>query len=176
MPLAVQTRLAQPAQSHSALSACTFRETAPSTHVLNERSRHRHPELHQCLSVSTPASAATATDKKPPIPVYIPKKFKKPPTDPAKLAQWRKLEVMKMRHKASPGDPKDKNSSLPPDQRLHVKLFVGDTENIFWFRRVRHKKPMKGSHLIYLPGHEYGKGFGPSCRAIETEVSRKSGV
>jgi hypothetical protein len=71
------------------------------------------------------------------MPVYIPKKFKRPPTDPAKLAQWRKLEVMKMRHKASPGDPKDKNSSLPPDQRLHIKLFAGDTEHIFWFRRVR---------------------------------------
>jgi len=70
------------------------------------------------------------------MPVYIPKRFKKPPTDPAKLAQWRKLEVMKMRHKASPGDPKDKNSSIPPDQRLHVKLFVEDTEHIFWFRRT----------------------------------------
>jgi predicted nucleic acid binding AN1-type Zn finger protein len=97
---------------------------------------HRHPESHQCPSVCKPESAATETDKKLPMPVYIPKKFKKPPTDPAKLAQWRKLEVMKMRHKASPGDPKDKNSSLPPDQRLHIKLFAGDTDHIFWFRRT----------------------------------------
>ncbi|KAF8197370.1 hypothetical protein BJ912DRAFT_72401 [Pholiota molesta] len=58
---------------------------------------------------------------------------KKPPTDPVQLAQWQKMEVMKMRHRAVPADPKDKAASLPPDQRLHVRVMVGEKENIFWF-------------------------------------------
>jgi len=47
------------------------------------------------------------------------------------------MEVMKMRHRAIPGDPKDKAASLSPDQRLHVKVLVTEQdERIFWFRKT----------------------------------------
>jgi hypothetical protein len=47
-----------------------------------------------------------------------------------------------MRHHAIPGDPKDKPSSILVDQRLHVKVKLGDPnyaarEGIFWFRKVK---------------------------------------
>ena len=83
---------------------------------------------------------------------------------------------MKMRHKASPGDPKDKNSSIHPDQRLHVKVFVGDTEHIFWFRRVRHNISMRGAYLNLPTDNGYRQGLGSSSRAIEIEVSGESSV
>jgi len=48
---------------------------------------------------------------------------------------------MKMRHRAIPGDPKDKPSSVLVDQRLHVKVKLDDPnyprkEGVFWFRKV----------------------------------------
>lgn len=59
------------------------------------------------------------------------------PTDPAKLAHLQKVNMMKMRHKAVPGDPKDKGS-IPVGQRLHVNVRYeadGSKESILWFRR-----------------------------------------
>jgi len=48
---------------------------------------------------------------------------------------------MKMRHRASPGDPKDNPSSVLVDQRLHVKVKLEHSkyapkEGIFWFRKT----------------------------------------
>jgi hypothetical protein len=47
-----------------------------------------------------------------------------------------------MRHRAIPGDPKDKPSSVLVNQRLHVKVNLdnpnyADKEGIFWFRKVK---------------------------------------
>ncbi|KAH9977268.1 hypothetical protein BGW80DRAFT_1167154 [Lactifluus volemus] len=65
---------------------------------------------------------------------------RKVPTDPKKLAQFLKVELMKMRHRAVPADPKDKPGSIGIDQRLHVKVHCkGDrepVEKIFWFRKT----------------------------------------
>ena len=52
-----------------------------------------------------------------------------------------KIELIKMRHRAIPGDPKDKLSSLLIDQRLHVKVKLdiekyASREGVFWFRKV----------------------------------------
>ena len=62
------------------------------------------------------------------------------PTDPKKLAQLQQVELMRMRHRAMPADPKDKPGSVGVDQRLHVKVSRrGDpegVEKIFWFRKV----------------------------------------
>jgi hypothetical protein len=48
---------------------------------------------------------------------------------------------MKMRHRAIPGDPKDKPGSVLVDQRLHVKVKLDDSEHgnkegMFWFRKT----------------------------------------
>ena len=56
-----------------------------------------------------------------------------------KEAQQRQLAVMKMRHNAQPGNPKDTPASVPLDQRLHVKVSrvgVPSSERIFWFPKV----------------------------------------
>jgi hypothetical protein len=70
---------------------------------------------------------------------------RKVPTDPKKLAQFQKVELMKMRHRAVPADPKDKPGSIGIDQRLHVKVrYKGDremVEKIFWFRKVASVPP-----------------------------------
>lgn len=92
---------------------------------------HRHPETHRCPSQPIPPKSKSS--------VVIQKSSRlpsaKPPTDPSKLLQWRKMELMKMRHRAVCGDPKDKTASLPPDQRLHVKIHHQDTDKVFWFRK-----------------------------------------
>lgn len=46
-----------------------------------------------------------------------------------------------MRHRAIPGDPKDKPGSVLVDQRLHVKVKLDDSEHgnkegMFWFRKT----------------------------------------
>lgn len=65
---------------------------------------------------------------------------RKVPTDPKKLAQFQKVEFMKMRHRAVPADPSDKPGSIGIDQRLHVKVSCEDdpqaAQKIFWFRRT----------------------------------------
>lgn len=52
------------------------------------------------------------------------------------------MELMKMRHRAIPGDPKDKMSAPPLEERLHVKVLVNDTqtEKVFWLRKVRSRE------------------------------------
>jgi len=61
---------------------------------------------------------------------------KKPPTDPVKLAQWKKVELMKLRHRAVPADVKDKGQSPPVDQRLTLKVVFNNNEKSFWFKKV----------------------------------------
>lgn len=67
---------------------------------------------------------------------------RKVPTDPKKLAQFQKVEFMKMRHRAVPADPRDKPGSIGIDQRLHVRVSCDSdpeaAQKIFWFRKVCH--------------------------------------
>ncbi|TRM56619.1 hypothetical protein BD626DRAFT_575483 [Schizophyllum amplum] len=65
-----------------------------------------------------------------------PNAVKKPPTDPVKLAQYRKIEAMKMRHKAQPVDPRDTNAPL--SERLHVYARASEQTDtkIFWVRKT----------------------------------------
>ena len=69
----------------------------------------------------------------------VPAKRKAPPKDPKKAAQLRQVELMKIRHKAQPGDPKDKNKHVTVDRKLHVKVRAdekGEGERVFWFSKV----------------------------------------
>ncbi|KAH9999028.1 hypothetical protein BJV77DRAFT_978537 [Russula vinacea] len=58
----------------------------------------------------------------------------------AASAPKRKVEFMKMRHRAVPADPRDKPGSIGIDQRLHIRVSCdGDPEaaqKIFWFRKT----------------------------------------
>lgn len=109
--------------------------------------RHRHPVSHKCIATTTlPKPSTTIENEKARVllakmtstsasrsPL---KKFTKPPIDPTRLAAYRKVELMKMRHKAVPLDPKDKTTSSPLDQRLHLKVRHGNTERLIWARKV----------------------------------------
>ncbi|KAJ6546421.1 hypothetical protein DFH09DRAFT_927187 [Mycena vulgaris] len=104
---------------------------------------HRHPKSHSCQikpSVDPKNEAARAllaknfpsTSK---AKMAVAQRPPKIPTDPVKLAQFRKIELMKMRHRAVPVDPKNK-LSVPLDDRLHIKVACDDnTEKVFWVRR-----------------------------------------
>jgi len=52
-----------------------------------------------------------------------------------------KIALMKMRHSAAAGDPKDKSSSIPIEERLYVKARseipgIPVREHVLWFRKV----------------------------------------
>ncbi|TFK26369.1 hypothetical protein FA15DRAFT_679620 [Coprinopsis marcescibilis] len=109
---------------------------------------HRYPDTHNC----TPDSAETLEKAESAARALLKKNFggseassatrqkvtrtKKLPTDPVKLAQYKKVELMKLRHRAAPADGKDKGTSPPPDQRLTVTVSFEQEEKPFWFRKT----------------------------------------
>ncbi|KAF9459576.1 hypothetical protein BDZ94DRAFT_1268016 [Collybia nuda] len=110
---------------------------------------HRHPKSHVCNSISQQdkpiknsgtAQALLAknfpTSKARTISQSGAKRVTKVPTDPIKLAQHRKVELMKIRHKAIPGDAKDKLSSPPQDQRINIQIDIDASRKAFWFRKT----------------------------------------
>ncbi|KAK0228267.1 hypothetical protein IW262DRAFT_1455451 [Armillaria fumosa] len=105
---------------------------------------HRYPDAHSC----SPASPSESTSRNAAAEALITKHFSstsktssrrtpKIPTDPIKLAQYKKVELMKMKHRAVPADPNDRPTSVPVGDRLHIKLRVNDSdqEKIFWLRK-----------------------------------------
>ncbi|KAF8163023.1 hypothetical protein B0H34DRAFT_794771 [Crassisporium funariophilum] len=110
------------------------------------RLSHRHSDSHSCspqflTDVSRKNEAAEKKVADRPSSSALPfKSFQsrraKIPTDPAKLAQYQKMQLMKMRHQAFPGDPRDKNIPIPPEQRLHVRMVIEGAEKVFWFRKT----------------------------------------
>ena len=63
---------------------------------------------------------------------------KTPSSDPKKLAAVQKVQAMKMRQRAVPGDPKDNTAIVSLDQKLHVqvKLEGNNAVSVLWFRKV----------------------------------------
>ena len=101
---------------------------------------HRHSETHSCPILS--GSLHQKAQKTPSLGNLFPSKtsfqarHKKLPADPVKFERYQKMESLKIRQRASPGDPKDKSASVPPDQRLHLRISIDDVERVFWFRKV----------------------------------------
>ncbi|KAF8553403.1 hypothetical protein OG21DRAFT_1441965 [Imleria badia] len=115
---------------------------------------HRHMQSHSCtgltigkddlkheaarailtqkfLATSTPTSHTPVVTRRP----------RNLPPDSQKLAQLQKVNLMKLRHKAVSGDPKDRSSTVPVDQRIHITVrleVLGQTtkESALWFRKV----------------------------------------
>ena len=109
--------------------------------------RHRHSTSHSCPVQETEppldndmvqallAAKFPSALKK--IPVSLPSQ--RTPTNPKKIAQFQKVQLMKMRHHAEPGDLKDSARSVPLNQRLHVTVKTHDNpvqEKTFWFHKV----------------------------------------
>ncbi|KAF9451226.1 hypothetical protein P691DRAFT_663715 [Macrolepiota fuliginosa MF-IS2] len=132
------------------LSLDAYNETTAAACPTCKRSfcaHHRHPISHKCTSTTTlsQAPASTKNEKARALLAKVSssstakapfRRSTKLPTDPAKLAAYRKVEVMKMRHKSVPLDPKDMAASPPLDQRLYIKVKQGDKEKVFWTRKV----------------------------------------
>ncbi|KIJ69537.1 hypothetical protein HYDPIDRAFT_106183 [Hydnomerulius pinastri MD-312] len=127
---------------------------------------HRHQQSHSCTGLNQGKDeikheaarailaqnfSSTSTSSHTPV---VARRAKKAPTDPKKLAQLQKVNLMKMRHKAIPGDPKDRGSTLSVDLRLHVNVrseLTGKSskEIVFWFR----KSMVTGKALDLAAGH-----------------------
>lgn len=112
---------------------------------------HRHVVSHSCNSLTVQkhdtkhdAARAILSEKlgtpSSHTPVVVHQQRKLPPGS-QKLAQLQKVNLMKLRHKAVPADPKDSGSAVPIDQRLHVTARVeisgqSTKESALWFRKV----------------------------------------
>ncbi|KAF9021680.1 hypothetical protein BDZ89DRAFT_1163597 [Hymenopellis radicata] len=112
---------------------------------------HRYPDAHSCSPQANEESLSSGT-KNNTARALLAKHFPsnasesqtgtqasvpKTPTDPAKLAQLRKVQLMKMRHRATPADPKDKPTSVSVNDRLHIRLHVGaGEEKVYWVRKT----------------------------------------
>ncbi|THH09169.1 hypothetical protein EW146_g8764 [Bondarzewia mesenterica] len=121
----------------------------PASHscpILEQGTEQKNQAAHVLLAkhFPNPPSSSRTTDN--------PRRVAQIPTDPKKLAQFQKVELMKMRHRAGPGDPKDKNASVSVDQRLHVKVKSSEPDavgTVFWFRKVL-SPPRAGRALDHL--------------------------
>ncbi|OAX40802.1 hypothetical protein K503DRAFT_686763 [Rhizopogon vinicolor AM-OR11-026] len=111
---------------------------------------HRHPDLHSCTGLhdrepdkkkhAQDVLAQHFSNPSTHTPVAV-RRATKPPTDPRKLAQIQKIALMKMRHSATAGDPRDKSSILPIDERLYLKARLEITgmpaqECVLWFKKT----------------------------------------
>jgi hypothetical protein len=99
------------------------------------------------------------------------------PSDPKRRAQLQKVEMMKIRHRAIPGDPKDKPSSV--DQRLHVHVRLDDPsfpgkDGIFWFRQVSYTLPARVGEFDPILSVDCGnwESLRPSCHPSRNTVIR----
>jgi len=79
-----------------------------------------------------------------------------PGSDPKRLPLAQKVQAMKMRHRAIPGDPKDKGANVSLDQKLHVQVKLGgnDAVCVLWFRKdliVGKAVDLLATHFKVLP-------------------------
>ncbi|KAG1832746.1 hypothetical protein EV424DRAFT_1367937 [Suillus variegatus] len=98
---------------------------------------HRHPDLHSCTGLQKQES-----DEKEDAQDILARHFSNPPshTPLAVRRTIQKVTLMKMRHSASAGDPRDKSSTVPVNERLHIKTRLEVTgmpvqERVLWFRK-----------------------------------------
>ncbi|KAH7341102.1 hypothetical protein B0J17DRAFT_654178 [Rhizoctonia solani] len=100
---------------------------------------HRHTDAHNCVPV---VSGEPGADKKTEAQALLNKLFPnvksqggasrpvKKPTDPAKAAKLRAIELMRMKHKAVAADPR---SSAQPGDKVYLKVVWGTSDKVLWF-------------------------------------------
>lgn len=116
---------------------------------LPDDTRHRQPSSHSCVPLQGQNAGASVKNAKArellnkhfpstrsasTTAQMLPKKT----VVPRKQAQIKQVQLMKMRHKAKPGDTRDKPTSVSIDQRLHLQVSNGDnpSSTLLWFRKV----------------------------------------
>ena len=116
--------------------------------------RHRHPTSHNCTRDLVVEAEIAKNNKNELARSFLAKHFptpapsfsssvqtksgRTPSSDPKKLAMAQKVQAMKIRQRAIPGDPKDRTAAVSLDQKLHVqvKLEGNDIVPVLWFRKV----------------------------------------
>ncbi|KAF9653168.1 hypothetical protein BDM02DRAFT_3183124 [Thelephora ganbajun] len=119
-----------------------------------ETTKNNKNELARSLlakNFPTPTSKATSSSSS----VQV-RHGKTPSTDPKKLALSQKVQAMKMRQRAIPGDPKDKTVTASFDQKIHVqvKLEGNNAVSVLWFRKdliVGRAVDLLGAHFKVRP-------------------------
>ncbi|TCD62612.1 hypothetical protein EIP91_006626 [Steccherinum ochraceum] len=127
---------------------------------------HREPKFHSCVPLkaengaedaSKNAKARALLNKHFPSSQPSSSSLSEPKTssdkvvNPKKLAQIKQVQLMKMRHKAKPADPRDKPTSVSLEQRLYVQVSTEtDTTPVpYWFR----KTTVAGKAIDLLANH-----------------------
>lgn len=112
---------------------------------------HRHTDAHGCVPLAT----APVVNKKADAQALLSKLFpdanpgarpsssttraRPLPTDPAKLAKLRAIELMKIKHKAVAADPSQaKGSGIRPMDKIHLRVVYAPsggtkTEKVLWY-------------------------------------------
>ena len=120
-----------PRHRHSTSHECTRDLAAEAETAKNNKNELARSLLakHFPTSASKATSHGSSTQERP---------GKTPSSDPKKLAMAQKVQAMKMRQRAVPGDPKDKTATVSLDQKLHiqVKLEGNNVISVLWFRKV----------------------------------------
>ncbi|KAI0086668.1 hypothetical protein BDY19DRAFT_995676 [Irpex rosettiformis] len=106
--------------------------TAPDPHLPPPRNEAAKAILAQIFPTRSSSSSSNTSSA---VPV---KRKAAVPANPRKAAQLRQVELMKMRHRAQPADPRDQNRNVPIGERLHVKISAEnkDEEKLFWFQKT----------------------------------------
>lgn len=91
------------------------------------------------------------------------------------VAQSKRVEQMRMRLKAEPGDPKESKSGTSVDQRIHVVVSLDQeprVEKIYWFR-----KTIGTGKVLDLLASQLGVvAAGPSLQLIKTDSQGKDRI
>ncbi|KAJ4488266.1 hypothetical protein J3R30DRAFT_3279606 [Lentinula aciculospora] len=106
--------------------------------------KHREPASHNCSSkggaaepVRNEAARALLAKNFTSSKSVVKRRTPAYPTDPAKLAQFRKFELMKLRQRASPLDPRNQKSEMPVDKRRFFKANLdGKPSQDLWIEKV----------------------------------------
>ncbi|PVF98857.1 hypothetical protein CPB86DRAFT_784298 [Serendipita vermifera] len=102
---------------------------------------HRHTSHHECSGA--PNAEPTGPSKSQLMAQQAIKNAKAaggtvkvaPTTNPAKAKKAAAVQLMVMRRKAEPANPRDATADVPVDQRLFVTVTHGPTEKILWTRK-----------------------------------------
>ncbi|QRV99951.1 Zinc finger protein [Ceratobasidium sp. AG-Ba] len=113
----------------------------------SEKLRHRHAGAHECV----PVSGSPTVDKKAEARALLSKLFpdaksssagtsraRPAPSDPAKRAKLRAIELMKMKHKAISADPSlAKGSGIQAGDKIHLRVVYAAlaSEKVLWYRK-----------------------------------------
>ncbi|KAH7103786.1 hypothetical protein BKA62DRAFT_742232 [Auriculariales sp. MPI-PUGE-AT-0066] len=135
---------------------------------------HREPSSHNCVPIQQEREEPKNAEARALLERYfrdIPKqsgssaqstvaRTPKPPTDPTKLARYEALELMKLRHRAKPADPKDLN--VPQPDRVHVRVNqIGRPaadNKLLWFKKVCIPTPERGDLVAHYSTQSISTG------------------